>query len=165
MDFPLKETIGAAATLFVAGLGYRQWLRGRRSVQYLAERERIYKEIWDALETANLYIREGQYTPEAFRERLRATNALVLRHGLYFDEPDRAKVDRYLAAIEDVGRVLTTPRADKVFEDLRAGMYTTAESIDLQSLVPEYRDALLELDESRRAVVRSFQERIGRSYA
>lgn len=165
MDFPAKEALASVVTLLVAGLGYRQWVRGRRSVQYLSERERAYKDIWEALEATNLYVREGSYTREAFRERLRATNALVLRHGLYFDEADRPRVDRYLAAIEEAGRILTSDRAGKVFEDLRAGMYVTAESIALEDLVPEYRTALRELDESRRAVVRSFQEQIGRTYA
>ena len=166
MDFPLKETLGATATLLVAAVGYRQWIRGRRSGQYLAEKERSYKEIWDALETANLYVREGNYTRDVFREKVRAANALVLRYGLYFEEADRPKVSRYLTALEETGRILTTDRADKAFDALRSGMYSTAaEPLELEDLVPEYRTAIRELDESRRAVVRAFQDHIGRPYA
>jgi hypothetical protein len=165
MAFPIKEVIGSAATLIVAWLSYSQWLRGRRSGQYLTDRERAYNEIWIALETANLSIRTDPYTRENFREMLRATNALVLRHGLYFDEADQARIGRYLAAMEEVGRVLTADRADRVFQELRTAMYTTASGIDLGGLGPEYLEALRELDESRRAVVRAFQDHIGRPYA
>ena len=165
MDFPIKEAMGAAATVIAAGLLYRQWSRGRRSGQYLSERERAYKEIWDSLESANLAIRTDQYKRENFREMLRATNALALRHGLYFDEADQTRIRRYLAAMEEVGRVLTTDRADRVFKELRSAMYTTGAGIDLEGLGPEYVEALRELDESRRAVVRAFQDHIGRQYA
>ncbi|MDB4881498.1 MAG: hypothetical protein JWL95_264 [Gemmatimonadetes bacterium] len=165
MDFPLKEAIGAAVTLTVAGLGYRQWLRGRRSGQYIADRERSYKEIWDALESANLYVREGAYTADAFRERVRATNTLVLRHGLHFEEADRPAVQRYLMAIEETGRILTSGHTDDAFKELQSSMRLTLDSaVDLKDFVPTYSAAISELDESRRAVVRAFQDKVGRPY-
>src|SRR5258708_36448875 len=113
MYFACEETVCAAATLSVAAVGYRQWIRGRRSGQYLAEKERSYKEIWDALETANLYVREGNYTRDVFREKVRAANALVLRYGLYFEEADRPKVSRYFTAPEETGRILANEPAGK----------------------------------------------------
>jgi hypothetical protein len=62
--------------------------------------------------------------------------------------------------------MLTTDRANKAFEDLRSGMYSSvAEPVALEDLVPEYQASIRELDESRRAVVRAFHDRIGRPYA
>src|SRR5258708_36279207 len=125
MYFACEETVCAAATLSVAAVGYRQWIRGRRSGQYLEEKERSYKEIWDALETANLYVREGNYTRDVFREKVRAANALVLRYGLYFEEGERPKVRRYLTAPWGAGPIRTTDRADKGFGAPRSVMHFT----------------------------------------
>src|SRR5258708_19737069 len=112
MYFACEETVCAAATLSVAAVGYRQWIRGRRSGQYLAEKERSYKEIWDALETANLYVREGNYTRDVFREKVRAANALVLRYALYFSEPHPPKISRYFQTPITTGPTpLTHPTA------------------------------------------------------
>jgi hypothetical protein len=161
----MKEAIASATTLIVAGLGYRQWLRGRRSGHYQAEAERAYKEVWASLEDANLFVRRGDYTRDAFKERVRAANALIMQHGLYFEAEDRPLVTRYLNAIDQVGQILTSDEAAEVFRDLRAGMSLTADPIDLQDLVPEYREALSTLEASRQVVVQAFRRRIGREYA
>jgi hypothetical protein len=165
MDLTLAQVLGALVTLVVAGIGYRQWLRGRRSVQYLAERERAYREVFAALEEAHLLIRNGGYTRETFDEGMRSANTLILKNGLYFAEQDKPVAQRYLAALNSAGKILTSERADATFAEFQAAMGNTADPIQLENLVPEYQTALRELDESRRAVVRAFERQVGKAYA
>ena len=61
MDFPIKEIIAGVVTLSVAGLGYRQWKRGRRSGRFIEDRETAYKDVWQALEDVHLLIRAGSF--------------------------------------------------------------------------------------------------------
>jgi hypothetical protein len=164
MDLQFKDLAPPLATLVVAGIAFYQWKRTRRSGQFIADREVTYKEVWASLEDVNLFVRTGGYTRAAFEERMRDTNTLVLKRGLHIEEHDTTLVGRYLNALAETGRVLTTDRADRAFRELQSAMYTTAASVSLEDLVPEYKTALRELDESRRAVIRRFREVLGADY-
>jgi hypothetical protein len=165
MSFPIREVVGAGVTLIVGVLAYRQTRRTRRSGQYITDRQVAYKEIWKALEETNLFVRKGRFTQQEFDSRMQSANALVMQHGLFVDEYDQELVTRYLAAMREVGRVLRTKRADKGFDELRTAMATTGAFPSLEDLVPEFKEAIREVDESRRAVVRRFREQMGAGFA
>jgi hypothetical protein len=162
MDFPVKETIGAAVTLAVAAIGYRQWLRTRRGGQFIADRETAYKAVWSALEEANLRVRgNAQLTPSSFDDLERSLNALLMQHSLHLDGADKVAAHRYVKAILALGRLLTTVQENATSEELRRALYTTEAGMSAQEFMP----IMTELDASRTAVIERFRAALGAGYA
>jgi len=162
MPFPLAETLGLTGTLAVAALGYWQWRRTQRSGSYLQDRTAAYKEVWDALEEINLYVRRGQFDKERFDALVREANTRIIKHGLHVAEKDRDLAAAYMRALEAVGEVLSQPGVDVAFKQVQDDMAVTASGKLLPTgMADVYRDAIQEMERSRKRVIDSFRRMIG----
>jgi hypothetical protein len=97
MEFPIKESIGAVVALTVAGLGYLQWRRTKRSGRYIEDREAAYKAVWQALEEIHLYVRTGDFDEPTFDELMKKANTLLIQQGLYISDLSFAACTRPIA--------------------------------------------------------------------
>jgi hypothetical protein len=108
MDFPMKELIAGAVTLVVAGFGYAQWTRGKRSGRFIEDRETAYNEVWQSLESAHLLVRAGGFDPAALDTAITNANTLLIRHGLHLAESDKEEAARYIAAVRNLGSIMSS---------------------------------------------------------
>lgn len=155
MDFPIKEVIGALVTLTVAGLGYLQWRRTKRSGTYIEDREAAYKAVWQALEEIHLYVRMDQFEEPAFNVLMTKANTLLMQHGLHISEGDKQRARAYMAALREFGRLLGQIEASA---PPRHELALTAEGV---AMPPEFQAAYETYESARRATMDSFRSAIG----
>lgn len=155
MEFPLQAFMGALVTLTVAGLGYLQWRRTKRSGRYIEDREAAYKAVWHALEEIHLYVRTDQFDEPAFNALLTKANTLLLQHGLHISERDKQLARSYMAALRAFGRVLGQIDASA---PPRHDLALTVEGV---AMPPELQPAYQAYESARRATMESFRSAIG----
>jgi hypothetical protein len=117
LDF-LRSALGAAlgllGTLVVAFLGYRQWKKQQDLARYggfLSDRQTAYKELWQKLEVVHLSVRSEEFHEQEFHELVRAVNVHLIQAGLHLDRGEKKRVNDYLVALGDLGRLLADSAA------------------------------------------------------
>jgi len=152
--FPVKEVLAASVTLVVAWIGYRQWIRGRRSGSFLQDREVAYKAVWTALEEAHLLVRAFRPSAE-LTSAVQNANALVIRHALHLRPPDRPIVETYVRALRELADAVATADWSAVEE---AEFHLTLESAPLPTtMMAPYR----RFTDARADVMHAFREALG----
>lgn len=143
--------LALTGTLAAALLGYRQWKKQQdlaRFGSFLSERQTAYKVLWQKLEAAHLYVRSESFDEEAYREIVRAANTHLIAVGLLLDRGEKARVNEYLSALSDLGRLLAESAASAEKDQVQRTLHDTA-TIP-QSLLTQVRG----LEEAYRAVER-----------
>jgi hypothetical protein len=154
-EFPFKELIGALVTIMVAGIGYLQWKRGKRSGRFIEDREAAYKEIWQALEQIHLYVRGEVFKQNEFDELMKKANTLLIQHGLHISEADKHLSGDYIQALGRFGRALARMDAGAPG---RRDVEITAETV---ALPPDFKPAYDAYQATRRITMESFRRAIG----
>jgi hypothetical protein len=124
----LPACIALVGTILVAIVGYRQWKRQQELARYgsfLSERQSAYKRLWERLEAAHLYVRTEAFEREVFQELLRAANVHMIVEGLLLRDGEKERVNRYLQALEVLGRCLASEAAGRAREEARETLYAT----------------------------------------
>lgn len=155
MEFPVKESIGAFATIAVAILGYLQWKRTKRSGRFIEDREAAYKAVWQALEDIHLYVRGGTFEQPAFDELMRKANTLLIHHGLHISEADKHQASDYIQTLADFGRVVAQMDAGA---PARHDIAVTAAGV---AMPPEFKAAYDKYQSVRNATMERFRRAIG----
>jgi hypothetical protein len=155
MEFPIKESIGAVVALTVAGLGYLQWRRTKRSGRYIEDREAAYKAVWQALEEIHLYVRTGDFDAPTFDELMKKANTLLIQQGLYISDEDKDRAGGYIAALRELGLVLGQMEASA---PARHEMALTAEDA---AVPPEFRRVYEAYRSARSVAMERFRRAIG----
>lgn len=155
MDFPTKELIAGTVTLIVAGLGYMQWKRGKRSGRFIEDREAAYNAIWQSLENAHLLVRTGEFDPAAFDAAVANANTLMIRHGLHIAEGDKEEAAKYLAALRNLGAIMSSTEMP---EQAKREIQITGEQV---ALTGDFLAAYNEHQAARQRVMDRFRRAIG----
>ena len=155
MEFPLKEALGAVATVLAGLLAYRQWKRTKRSGRFIEDREAAYKAVWQALEDIHLFVRSQDYRQDGFDDLARKANTLLMQHGLHIVEADKQLVADYLHALEAFATVVAAIDAG---HPARREIAITGDGVVLP---PEYVAGYHRLRSARQAVMDSFRRAIG----
>jgi hypothetical protein len=157
VEFPVKEVLGALVTFAVAGLGYLQWKRTRRSGGYIQDREAAYKAVWQSLEEIHLYVRGGAFDRSAFGELMRRTNTLLIQHGLHIEESDKREVARYIEALRRLGALFPELKSDEAAVARRE----FADTMSGRAVPPELIQAFAEYEAARTATMENFRRALG----
>lgn len=157
--------IALAGTLVGALLGYRQWRKQQNLATYgrfLQERQTAYETLWAKLEAVHLLIRSADFEEVAFRELVRAVNTHLISVGLYVDRGEKQRVNDYLAALGDLGRLLTESAASEAKTNVKRSMHDTA-AIPLSVLdeVKGLQAAYDAVEEQRERLILHFREVLG----
>lgn len=157
--------IALAGTLVGAFLGYRQWRKQQNLATYgrfLQERQTAYEALWTKLEAVHLSIRSADFEEAAFRELVRVVNTHLISVGLYLDRGEKQRVSDYLAALGDLGRLLTESAASEARENAKRSMHDTA-AIPLNVLdeVKGLKGAYDAVEGHRERLILHFREVLG----
>ncbi len=155
MELPVKESIGAVVTLAVAGIGYLQWRRSKRSGRYIEDREAAYKAMWQALEEIHLYVRAGDFDAATFDGLMQKANTLLIQQGLHISDDDRELAARYIAALKELGLVLTRVEASA---PARHEFAITAETV---AMPPELHQVYEAYRSARKVTMERFRRALG----
>ena len=155
MAFPIKEVLGAAATIAVGLLGYSQWKRAKRSGRFIEDRETAYKAVWQSLEEAHLYARRGDFLEATFDDFLLKTRTLLIQHSLHIADRDRHAAESYLLGLRQFGRMVGELEADSA---ARQEIGLTGEG---KALSATDRAAFVAFGEARDIVVDRFRRALG----
>jgi hypothetical protein len=164
-----RTAIGPAlalmGTLVVAFLGYRQWRKQQDVARYgdfLIERQAAYKDLWQKLEAVHLHVRSHAFDEEKFRMLVRAANSHLIKAGLYLDTGEKKRANDYLAALGNLGKLLSEGAATDAKTEVRQSLYDTAE-IPPQVLarVKGLDKAYAAVEEKREFLIAHFREVLG----
>lgn len=107
LDAPSATVIAAAialvGTLIGLVIGYRRWARERtdqRFARFEADRQDIYKSMWDRVEQINASLRRERVDNAGFGELVSDLNEFIIRNGAHVDDADYQLVNRYVAAVK-----------------------------------------------------------------
>ena len=164
----LPASIALVGTIVVATVGYRQWKRQQELARYgsfLAERQTAYKELWERLERAHLYVRPESFERDEFQELIRAVNIHMIAAGLLLKDGEKERVNRYLQALEALGRCLATAAAGRARDEARDSMYATgAFPPAVLQEVRGLRQAHAAVETERTSLIARFREQLGAQY-
>lgn len=157
--------IGLAGSLVVALLGYRQWRKQQDHAKYgrfLQERQVAYEALWAKLEAVHLLIRSADFKEDTFREGVRAVNTHLMSVGLHLDRGEKQRVNEYLDALGELGRLLTDSEASEAKESVKRSMYDTAViPINVLDEVKGLQAAYNTVEERREILIHHFREVLG----
>jgi hypothetical protein len=164
----LPASIALIGTILVAIVGYRQWKRQQELARYgsfLSERQNAYKQLWEKLEAAHLYIRTEAFEKEVFQELMRAVNIHMITAGLLLKDGEKERVNRYLQALEALGQCLATADAGPAREDARDTMYATgALPPEVLQSVKGLQRAFAAVETERTNLIARFRKQLGAQF-
>lgn len=164
----LPSSIALVGTILVAIVGYRQWKRQQELARYgsfLAERQNAYKQLWEKLEAAHLYVRTESFEKDAFQELMRAANIHMITAGLLLKDGEKERVNRYLQALGALGQCLAdgaaTPAREKVRDTLHDTGALPPEVLRTVKGLPEAYGAV---ETERANLIVHFRKQLGAQY-
>jgi phosphoenolpyruvate carboxylase len=161
----LPAAIAFVGTLIVVGMGYRQWKKQQELARYggfLSGRHVAYKQLWEKLEAAHLYVRSEVFEREAFQELVRAANSHMIVSGLHLKDGEKERVNRYLTALESLGRCMADARASSAREEARDTLYATgAPPADVLARVRGLKEAFDHVEAERTKIMDNFRTVLG----
>ncbi len=113
VDEAIKWPFGVAAALVAAWIGYRAWVaQQNRGKRYRAEslRESGYREMWEALQRAEVLTRQVAQTGELanVEELVRDVNATIMKNEFALADDDRRLAGEYMGAAKRMAELLHT---------------------------------------------------------
>jgi hypothetical protein len=161
----LAAALGLVGTLIVAFLGYRQWKKQQDLARYggfLSERQTAYKDLWKKLEVAHLSVRSEEFRENNFNELVRAVNVHLIHVGLHLDPGEKERVNDYLTALGNLGRLLANAAATSAKNEAQRSLYNT-DTIPKEILaqVAGLRDAYSAVEEKRELLITHFRKVLG----
>jgi hypothetical protein len=115
-----------AAVIAVAGVlvgivaGTRRWRAERReakSADYAKGQRDAYTRMWELVEGFHIALRTDDLTENDIRERIRDTNAQLLREGIYLASQDRELFATYMKAVWNVKRLVDLSADERASRD------------------------------------------------
>ena len=98
----ITAVIAFAGTILGIYIGYRKWRRDQDSArfgQFEKDKQLAYKNLWERVEEINIKVRVEEVNSDQFLEHLQELNRYMLKHGIYFDDDDRALANKYAEAV------------------------------------------------------------------
>jgi len=99
----LAALIALVGTVLGLVIGYRRWAREQQSVRFAkfeADRQDIYKTLWERVEGVNVALRRDRVDEKGFGQLVGDLNEFMLRNGAHLNDSDRALANRYVAAVK-----------------------------------------------------------------
>lgn len=152
---PLLALLG---TVLATLVGYRQWKRQQdstRTAEFVAEREKAYKELWQKLEAVHLSVRLDTFQPEKFDGQVRAVNIHVIERALYLDQEVQRQVSDYMSALRNLGQLLKDANAKEAKKD---AAITGAIAPDVLGRVQGLGEAYTAVDQRRNMLISNFKK-------
>jgi len=161
----VAPALGLAGTLLVALLGYRQWRKQQDLARYgtfLSDRQAAYKALWQKLEAVHLSVRSNAFDEEEFHRLVREVNLHLIEVGLLLDRGEKERVNGYMGALGDLGRVLENEAAASAKEQARRSLYDTGPlPPDVMDRVDGLRTAFGRAEERREYIITHFRQVLG----
>lgn len=165
----LRNALGPAlaliGTIVVALLGYRQWKKQQDLARYggfLAERQAAYKDLWEKLEAVHLSVRSQSFREKEFHELVRAANVHMIKAGLHLDRGEKKRVNDYLAALGNLGRLLEQSAATDAKSQAQRTLHDTAAlPLEIQLRIEGLRGAYTAVEEQRESLIAHFRKVLG----
>jgi len=161
----LGAVLGLIGTLIVALLGYRQWKKQQDLARYggfLTERQTAYKELWRKLEAVHLSVRSEEFREGDFRKLVREVNVYLIDSGLHFDPGEKKRVNDYMAALGNLGKVLAESAASDTKAQAQQSLYDTTEIPEaVLAQVKGLRDAYSSVEQQRELLITHFRSILG----
>jgi hypothetical protein len=115
LDSPSATVIAALiallGTLVVAVIGYRRWDKERQAQRFSrfeADRQDVYKILWDRVQNVNASLRRGRVDASGFSELVADLNEFMIRNGAHLDDADQQLVNKYIAAVRSFHEVVSS---------------------------------------------------------
>lgn len=157
--------LGLLGTVIVAFVGYRQWRKQQDQVRYgnfLADRQAAYKQLWQKLEAVHLNVRSKCFQEAEFNALVRDVNVHLIQAGLLLDQGEKKRVNEYMEALSNLGKLLDNAAATEAREEVRRSLYDTGEiAPEIMSQVAGLRDAYARVEVCRGTVMSHFRQVLG----
>ncbi len=111
----LAAVIALVGTVLGLVVGYRRWVKERQSVRFAkfeADRQDIYKTLWERVEGVNVALRRDRVEEKAFAQLVGDLNEYMLRNGAHLEDADRVLANRYVAAVKRFHQAVLAAGAD-----------------------------------------------------
>jgi hypothetical protein len=107
INAPVATVIAALIALLgtVLGLfaGYRRWRKERETARFgrfEADRQDIYKALWQKVEDVNVALRRDRVDDGGFMQLVADLNEFMLRNGTHIEDSDIRLANRYVEAVK-----------------------------------------------------------------
>lgn len=143
--------IGTVITVIVQMRQPKQDKRAEAQAQSLAEKQAVYKELWEKIEAVHVAARRAEHlSAEDFNRQLADVNSLIMTKSLFVDKQDWDLANRYLKAVrtfkemvEATGDALLQEEVASTGEYAVESPHSIAELVGAMQEVNRLRDALL----------------------
>lgn len=161
----LAPALGLAGTLTAAVLGYRQWRKQQDLARYggfLTDRQAAYKQLWQKLEAVHLSVRSEDFREAEFSKLVRDVNVHMIEVGLLLDRGEKERVNEYIAALGNLGRLLENAAASEAKQEVRRELYDTGSiGPEVLAQVEGLRTAYAQVEKNREAIITHFRQVLG----
>jgi hypothetical protein len=154
----ITATIALFGTMLGIYFGYRKWHLDRKATrfnQFEKDLQRVYRELWEKVETFNIRVRVEEINMEQFSEHLKDLNSFMLQYGIYFEDEDRDLANKYANAVFNFQNAVRNSDIEEARIPLGETQVIPQEVIDQAKEIGEAQELALQIRSQIRTRIRT----------